>query len=308
VKPLVKFEIVLATVSFGLIFVAGVAGRLAVKAGHDPKAVDPIVHASILLLFCFFGFSCIGLMLHAFLAMQVGIGNANEPMIRYLSLHETRVILAVWGFLGLGTLVAMPFALESIGIQLPLRSQGLLTADIGMTLDDVKARSTIKIPPLSQTYDGSGRAVEKIVFEFRIGDSAIHFPQSRYYWLETTKNNPRISILNIGITPRKLPKSELEAFIHATQSQLFADGWMPGHYVADSEQTIHMWGGKRTSQDGRYWLRGNTVFSFERKRMDEETRDETPDSGEYIVDIHLEAKGVNRDLVFEPSAWSPSPR
>ncbi|HLJ44434.1 MAG TPA: hypothetical protein VKU01_00415 [Bryobacteraceae bacterium] len=300
-----KFEIVLATISFVSIFLAGVAGHLVVLAGGDPKTVDVIVKAAILALFCFFGFSCIGLMLHVFTVLQTGIGNANAPLIRFLTQHETGVTFAVWGFLGLGALVAMPFALQEAGFHLPLRSQGILVADIGMTIDDVKARSTIKMPDPRHMADGSRLGVQDMVFEFRIGDSSVRFPLSRYYWIEAPKEDSRVSMLNIGITPRKMPKPDLDAFQHAAQAQLFANGWMPGHYVADSEETVRLWGGKRTTQDGRYWLRGNTVLSFERKRMDDEKPDEPPDSGEFIVDIHLEPKGRNRDLVFEPSAWTP---
>jgi hypothetical protein len=92
--------------------------------------------------------------------------------------------------------------------------------------------------------------------------------------LETPKNDPRISVLNVGITPRKMPNRELEAFRRATPEQLSADGWMPGHYLADSEETVRLWAGQRTSGDGRYWLKGGTLLSMETKRMDEEKRDE----------------------------------
>jgi hypothetical protein len=75
--------------------------------------------------------------------------------------------------------------------------------------------------------------------------------------------------------------------------------------TADSAETVHMWGGKRTRQDGRYWLRRNTVLSFEWKRMGNSKPDEPADAGEYMVDIHLEAKAAARGVVFESSAWRP---
>lgn len=304
-KPLIKLEIAVAILSFGLVFVAATVGHLFVIRGSDPKTVDPIVHAAMLGFFCFFGFSCMGLMLHAFTVLQTGIGNGNAPMVRFIAVHETGITFAVWGFLGLGALVAMPFALRDAGFQMPLRSEGTLSADIGMTVDEVRQHSTIKIAELQRYVDGSQNSVGTLVFEFRIGDSPIRFPQSRFYLLTTPKNDSHISVLHIGITPRKMAKRDIEAFQYAAQAKLFANGWMPGHLVADSEETVHMWGGKRTSQDGRYWLKGNTVLGFERKRMDDEQPGEPPDSGEYVIDIHLETKAANRDLVFEPSAWSP---
>ncbi len=151
--------------------------------------------------------------------------------------------------------------------------------------------------------DGSRMSVEEIVFEFRIANSAVRFPQSRYYWLETKKNDSRVSVLNIGITPRKMSKQELDVFQHAAQTQLRADGWMPGHYVAESKETVLLWGGERTAGDGRYWLKGGTLLIFERKRIDDQVRDEPEGSGEFIVDLLLRPGDHDKKLIFEQSAW-----
>jgi len=151
--------------------------------------------------------------------------------------------------------------------------------------------------------DGSRMGVDDAVFEYRIGDSAVRFPQSRYYWLETPKGDPHIHVLNIGITPRKLPRAELDEFQRKAQGELFGDGWMPGHYLAKSEETVRMWSGLRTAGDGRYWSKGNTLLIFEINRMDEEKRDEPPGSGEFILNIALRPRSHDRELVFEPSAW-----
>ncbi len=304
-KVLVKLEIVVATLSFASIFLSAVAGHFAVQAGSDHDTVDLAVKAAMLLFFCLFGFACVGLLIHVFTVLQIGIGNGNAPMIRFLATHETGVTFAAWGFLGFGALIAIPAALLASGFQFPLRSQGTLVADIGMTIDQVKERSTIKMRDPRHMGDGSRLGVEDMVFEFRIGDSGVSFPLSRYYWITTPKNDPHISVINIGITPRKMPKADLDAFERAAQTQLFTKGWMPGHYVADSEETVRMWGGKRTTGEGRFWLRGNSVLGFEEKRMDEEKRDEPPNSGEYIVDIQMGPKSHYKDVVFEPSAWTP---
>jgi hypothetical protein len=66
---------------------------------------------------------------------------------------------------------------------------------------------------------------------------------------------------------------------------------------------VRLWSGKRTTGDGRYWTRGNTLLIFEVQRMDEEQRDEPPGSGEFILYLDLRPKDHDRDLVFEPSAW-----
>jgi len=306
-RPLVKFEVVLAALSFALIFGAGVAGHFAVRWGMEPKTAERLAQGAMLLLFCFFGFALIGIMIHAFTVLQTGIGNGNVPMVRFLASHESGVTFAVWGFLGIGALVALPFAFRDLGFRLPLRSRGTLVADIGMTVEEVKQRSSLRMPEPRLMGDGARLGVEKMVFEFCVGDSGVCFPFSRYYWIETPRNDPHVSVMNVGITPQKMSQAELDAFQHDAQSRLLAHGWMPGHYVADSEETVRLWGGKRTTQDGRYWLRHNTVLSFERKRMDDARADEPPGSGEFIVDIHLQTKAAARDVVFEPSAWSPGP-
>jgi len=96
--------------------------------------------------------------------LQMRIGNGGLSMIRFLADHETGVTLAFWGFLGLGALIAMPFALSEMGIQMPLsKSQGILVADIGMTMDEVKARSSLKLKEPRRMGDGI-RAASRIEF------------------------------------------------------------------------------------------------------------------------------------------------
>jgi len=304
-RVLPKLEVAAAIVSFALIFVCGVAGRLAVRAGMEQKTAEMLTRGGVLLFFLVFGFSSIGLMLHVFVLLQLRVGNAAAPMIRFLADHETGATLVLWGFLGLGTLIALPFMLiDMVGLEVPIgRSRGVLVADIGMTVDEVKQRSTLKLKEPRVMGDGSRLGVEEAVFDYHIGNSAVHFPQSRYYWLRTGKGDPHITELNIGISPRKVPLPELQAFQRRVQEQLLTDGWMPGHYIAKSEETIQLWGGKRTSGDGRYWTKGNTLLIFETNRMDEEKRDEPPGSGEFILYLDLRPRDHDPDLVFERSAW-----
>jgi len=186
-----------------------------------------------------------------------------------------------------------------------LKSQGVLVADIGMTFDQVKQRSTITLKEPLRMTDGTQRDTETVVFDYRIGDSRIVFPLSRYYWLVTRKHDTEhIEEINIGITPRKMQMPDLEKFRRRLQEQLDADGWMPGHYIAKDEEVVRWWGGKRTTGDGRFWLRNNTLLIFETNRMDEEKRDEPPGSGEYILYIDLRPGSDHDDLVFERSAWT----
>jgi hypothetical protein len=153
--------------------------------------------------------------------------------------------------------------------------------------------------------DGTYRDTDDVVFDYRIGDSSIVFPLCRYHWLVTRKSDPlRLAEINIGISPRKMPRAELETFRRHWQDLLNAEGWMPGHYVAADDETVRLWAGKHTTGDGRFWLRGNTLLIFEENRMDEAKADEPPGAGEYILYLDLRPKGDNKDLVFERSAYS----
>jgi hypothetical protein len=303
-KALTLFEISAAFASFVLIFISGLARQVALHAGFDQKTVDIWTRCAVILLFFVFALCCIGLALHVFLSVQARTNNAAAAGIRSLADHETGITFAVWGFLGLGMLVALPFILDMVGLQMPIgRSKGVLVADIGMNFEEVKQRSTLNLKVPRPMGDGTYLDVETVVFDYRIGDSGMQFPQSRYYWLATRKSDPKhIAEINIGITPRKMPKPDLKSFQHRLQEQLLADGWMPGHHIAHSEETITLWGGSRTSGDGRYWLRRNTLLIFEINRMDEEKRDEPPSSGEFILYLDLRPKSDDPDLVYERSA------
>ena len=109
-NALPTLEAVAAVVSFGGIFLSGVAGRIALHAGVPLPIVKNVVVAGILGAFTLFGCACIGLMIHFFIVLQIRIGNGAQPMVRMMAEHETAVTLAFWAFLALGAALALPFA------------------------------------------------------------------------------------------------------------------------------------------------------------------------------------------------------
>lgn len=307
-KPLTRFEIAATILSFGMILACGLLRQLALRMGFEQKLVDLATRCSVLLLFFVFAFSAIGLAFHFFVYSQTRVAPGVPPIRNFLSENETMLTFSLWGFLGIGALIALPFALQDlVGFQFKLpigRSRGVLVADIGMTFDQVKQRSTLKIKEPYRMRDGTYRDTDEVVFDYRIGDSTITFPQCRYHWLVCRKSDPeRLAEINIGISPQKMAKPALEAFQRHWQELLSAEGWTPGHYIAKNEEVVRWWGGKKTTGDGRFWLRGNTVLIFETNRMDEWKSDEPPGSGEFILYLDLRPKGDDKDLVFEPSAW-----
>jgi hypothetical protein len=182
------------------------------------------------------------------------------------------------------------------------RSQGVLVADIGMTMEEVRQKSTFKFEGWRKMDDGSLFHAGDAVFDFDL--RGIRFPHSRFYWISTPKNDPHIHEMTIGVSPRKMHLREVNQFERDVQQRLSEAGWIPGHYVADTERTIQLWGGFRTAGDGKYWLQGGTLVLFETNRMDDRTVGEL--EGEYIFNIYLRRKEAYPDLVFEKSAWRPT--
>src|SRR5712691_909087 len=65
-KSLTKVEIAVACISFAGIFGVGIAGQILLAIGVSEAVVKSAVPVLMLLLFCLFGFACIGLMIHVF--------------------------------------------------------------------------------------------------------------------------------------------------------------------------------------------------------------------------------------------------
>ena len=306
---LTKLEVVTACVSLPAIFVAAIAGHLLVLAGLPQATVQSILAVVVMLLFCLFGFACIGLMIHVFVVLQGGIGNADQGMVRFLRENERRVTFGAWIFLGIGTLIAMPFALSDMGVQWKpaLKSEGVLVADIGMTLDEVQQRSSIKLAtPVAERTSGEKYCIGETVFDYQLGNSGLRFPKSRYYWLVTGRNgDSRLAALNIGITPEKLPRPDLDRFQQQLQRRLKDDGWVPGHFVWKPKKQTETGPEMTTSGDGRYWKKGATVLILEEKRMDDEQPGEDRSTaGQFILYVDLRPLSTEPDLVFDPSIWT----
>jgi len=124
-KLLPKLEAIAAVLSFVMIFVSGLLGRVAISAGMSQNTAGMLTRLAILFLFFIFGFACIGLMIHVFIVLQTRIGNATAPMVRFLADHETGITFVFWGFLGFGALIALPFVLKDlVGLQMVEWSTG----------------------------------------------------------------------------------------------------------------------------------------------------------------------------------------
>ncbi|HWP76252.1 MAG TPA: hypothetical protein VNU03_17145, partial [Methylomirabilota bacterium] len=138
-------------------------------------------------LFLALGFAAIPLMLRVFLWGQRRIGNEAVPMVRFLADHQTGVVVAVWIVFALGLGIALPAMLADEFFGRPAKlwfearlrgaSRGVLTANVGMTLEDIRRRSTLPMSePRGESLTGSSRLAADVVFDLDIADTGTLFP------------------------------------------------------------------------------------------------------------------------------------
>jgi hypothetical protein len=287
----------------------GVGRKLLIVRGvvRDGEA-GPVAKLVLFAVFFVFALSLMALALHAFIAGQGSIGNGEVRMVRLLREHEMGAILLFWGFLTIGLLVALPVMWTDFFGFTPAigRSQGRLVANVGMTLEAVAARSSLPLT-LSEpnALTRSRRSVGDGVFDFEVAGSGLRFESCRYYWLETGDHDePAIVHLNVGISPRKQPRSALAAERATVIARLKDAGWNAGHFEYSDPALVTLHGGTREG-DGSYWAHDDTLLIIRGKRVDESKRDEDPAvAGEFILYVELVPRRSSNyeRLIFDPPA------
>jgi hypothetical protein len=251
-------------------------------------------------LFVVMGFSGLALMIKLLVAGQRWLGNEAHPLVRFLTAHETGIILGFFALCLAGLVIAVPAAISD-GFFGPDAqrwltrwfrgsSTGVLVANVGMNLDEVRRRSTIKVPEGTRsTLTGDRTVIAELAFDFQIGDTGTRFPESRYFFLVTRKrDDPRLESMNIGISPEALPRAEFDEFRRRVQERFRADGWASGRFVYRTAEEQRLHGGVTSSGEGSFWLKGETVVTFEPKRVDDAKSGEDPKTaGKWILALSL---------------------
>jgi hypothetical protein len=262
-------------------------------------------------LFLALGFAAIPLMLRVFLWGQRRIGNEAVPMVRFLAEHQTGVVVAVWIVFALGLAVALPAMLADEFFGRPAKlwfearlrgaNRGVLTANVGMTLEDIRRRSTLPISePRGESLTGSSRLAADVVFDLDIADTGTRFPECRYYFLVTRSHgDPHVESMNVGVSPHAMTRPEHDDERRRVQERLQADGWKPGRFVYRTPEQQALHGGKTSEGDRTYWLKGEALLHLEPKRVDEAQRGEDEaTAGRFMLAVSI----------FERTASSTYPR
>jgi len=306
--------IICASLFAALLLMVPLAGLLhATGLIKDPAAYKIPAIVIVGGLFAAFAFSAVPVIVKLVLGFQKTIGNQNVPAIRSLLSRENLIIWAMWGLMGAGLLIAIPAAIadgafgteprravENLAIG---KSQGVLAARPGMTVDEMVRASTLKLDPRPGAPVISGGEV----FDFRIPGSSVVFPACRYYYISTFTQDPsRIQAISIGTSHQKLTRAERDAADAALQQRLAADGWLTGHEVYKTEEDRQLHGGSKRGPEGRTWFKDGTVLTIEDPQVDEVAPGQDAETATvWIQSISLwsadDYSGFDR-LVFAPSS------
>ncbi len=304
---------------FAALIGMAVIGNVLAASGviRPPRgAAQAIAVGVFLTLFLAAGLSAIPVMVKLVLGAQERLGHRDAPLVGPLIRHQGAIVWAMWALILAGVAVAAPSMVaggffgsgpqrsagQAIGQIVEGPSLGRLVARPDMSVADLTRQSTLAIDTrhADTTMAGGG------VFDFAIPGSTLVFPHARYYFITTyDKDHTRVQALNIGTSPHKMPRAELEAADADLRARLVKDGWLAGHevYRDDEDRALH--GGATRGPEGRHWLKDGMVLDIERNRMDEERPGEdAKTAGDWIQYIEMwprkDYPGIDR-LVFQPA-------
>jgi len=153
------------------------------------------------------------------------------------------VVIGVWSVFVVGLAIAVPFAIKDgffgpaaatwLDTLFAGTSRGVLVANVGMTIDEVRARSTLPVAEARrETLTGSANLIAEVVFDLQIGDTGTHFEGCRYYFMVTRpRGGVHLESMNVGISPRGHTRAEHDDEMRRTRERLAADGWAMGRLV-----------------------------------------------------------------------------
>jgi hypothetical protein len=281
-------------------------------------AYETPIKIAVFAMFVLAGLGAVPLMLRLFLAGQRWIGNGAHPAVRMLDAHQTLIVVGFWSMCLVGLAIAMPFAIKDgffgpaagawLETLLAGRSRGVLVANVGMTVEEIRRRSTLPVgEPHGESLTGSSRLIAEVVFDLQIGDTGTRFEGCRYYFVVTRpRGDLHVESMNVGVSPRARTRAELDEELTRVRERLTADGWAAGRYVYRKPEQIALLGGKTSAGEGFYWLKGEAIMHLEPKRVDDEQRGEDPrTAGRWMLAVHISERtksSSSEGLEFSPPA------
>ena len=285
-------------------------------ASRDGAALETPVKVFVFAVFLAMGFSAMPLMLRLFLAGQHRLGNAAHPLVRLLGEHETLIVVGFWSMCVVGLAIAIPVAIKDgffgpgavawLENTLAGKSRGVLVANVGLTVEEIRRRSTLPVAEAGPNrLTGSTNLIAEVVFDLEIAGTGMRFERCRYYFIVTRpRGDLHVESMNVGVSPGARTRAELDEEMASTRERLSADGWAMGRFVYRKPDEIALHGGKTSEGEGFYWLKGEALLHLEPKRVDDEQRGEDPrTAGRWMLAVHVSERSKSSSydrLEFTP--------
>jgi len=142
------------------------------------------------------------------------------------------------------------------------KSEGTLVANIGMPLEEVKRRSTLKLAQGFHAPSGEVETAEQAVFDLELAGTGVRLERCRQYFLFTRKDNSRLASITIYATPSDWTWAQVDAVGQSTRAALAADGWTPGRFVYPTPELQALHRGEADDY-GNYWLKDDVLFQID---------------------------------------------
>ncbi len=301
---------------FGAIILLAAIGNAVQAAGifKNPAALQTPMLVLFVALTVAFAFSAVAVMVKLVLGFQKAVGNQDVAAVKAALAHEKHIIWATWALMFAGLVIAVPAAFmdwsSNITVAESGPSEGRLVAAPNMLIADMAKRSTLK---LQRNADLPEQDINPLPiagganFDFEVAGTGFVISNCKYYFVSNYTHDPaRIEAINVGTSPHKVSRAEIDQADADLRARLAAAGWLTGHevYKTEKDQTLH--GGATEGPEGTLWLKNSVALDIERRRIDEEAAGEDKaTAGEWIQFVEVWARdnypGIERYVFAPPS-------
>lgn len=186
------------------------------------------------------------------------------------------------------------------------KSEGTLVANVGLPLEEVARRSTLKLPRGFSFPGGAVQTSAQAVFDLELAGTGLRLAGCRHYWLTTRKDDSRVEKIDIYATPSDWTWAQVDALQQRTRAALAADGWTPGRFVYHTPElrALHAGGG---DGDGQYWLKGDALFQLDPRPSETQAVGSDPHAGQFTLFYRIYAFNPEDYPHLEFPGRTPSP-
>jgi|GEM_PF-4800058 len=187
------------------------------------------------------------------------------------------------------------------------QSEGTLVANIGMTMEEVEKRSTLKLGSTFHYPSGGTLTAQQAVFELELAGTGVRFERCRYYWLEAGKTDARLINITIYATPSDWTWAQVEALQQGMRQKLSAAGWAAGRNVYHTPDAAEL-SARQGDGYGNFWLKDDVLLQLDPVPTETQPVGSDPHAGQFTLFIRINPLDWTRYPYLEfPGRARPTP-